>query len=149
MGSDGIKVIIFDLQGEYYAADIREVERILDYRCETKMPDAPTFVKGVINYEEQILPIIDLYSKFKLGLNEVSKNSKIIVVKRDEKKFGILVDNVYEVSDISMDFFEEAPEIAVTLTKSYIKGLIRLDNKIVIFLNISEILNEEDEEQIF
>lgn len=149
MDQNEMKILIFDLNEEYYAADILDVERILGYEKTTEMPDVPSFVEGVINYEDSILPIINLSKKFKLSSMIDKDKTKIIVVKRDEKKFGILVDNVYEVTDINMKAFEEAPSITNSISQKYIKGLIKLKDRIIILLNMVNILNEEEEDMIF
>jgi purine-binding chemotaxis protein CheW len=149
MANNESKMLIFGLNGEHYATDIKEVERILGYQEPTVLPEAPNFVKGVINYEESILPIISLSKKFNLGEDKDSENRKIIVVKRNENKFGIIVENVYEVRDVSSEFMEAAPPITATIDKKYIAGLIRLEDNIVILLDLEKILSSEDEENIF
>ena len=115
MTTDEVKMLIFGLDGEKYSTDIKEVERILGYEEPTLLPDAPSFVKGVINYEDGILPIISLSEKFNLGLDKESDTRQIIVVKRQEKKFGIIVENVYEVRDIDESLIEEAPAILAVI----------------------------------
>ena len=142
MTTDEVKMLIFGLDGEKYSTDIKAVERILGY-------DAPNFVKGVINYEDSILPIISLSEKFNLGLDKESETRQIIVVKRQEKKFGIIVENVYEVRDIDESLIEEAPAITGSKERKYISGLIRLENNIVILLDLEKILTTQDEENIF
>ena len=132
-----------------YSTNITEVERILGYVEPTVLPEAPGFVRGVIDYEESILPIISLSSRFKLGEEKISETTKIIVVKRKEKKFGVIVDNVYEVTDINKEDMEEAPEITNTVERKYISGLVKLDNHIVILLDLDRILSSEDEDSIF
>jgi purine-binding chemotaxis protein CheW len=149
MASNEIKMLIFGLNGEHYATDIKEVERILGYQEPTVLPDAPSFVKGVINYEQTILPIISLSKKFNFGEDKESENKKIIVVKRDENKFGIIVENVYEVRDVNSDLMEVAPPITSMIDKKYIAGLIKLKDKIVILLDLEKILSSEDEANIF
>lgn len=149
MALENSKIIIFELNGERYAADIKEVERILGYEEPTVLPEAPLFVKGVINYEEKILPIISLSKKFNIGEGTDYETRKIIVVKREEKKFGIIVDNVYEVRDIDGRIIENAPEITNTSERKYISGLIKLDNNIIILLDLNKILSTNDEENIF
>jgi purine-binding chemotaxis protein CheW len=147
-----IKILIFNLNGEHYATDISDVERILGYVDPTEMPDAPSFVEGVINYENSILPILNLSKKFNFQMvkGQAEKEvKKIIVVKRDKKKFGVIVDTVYEVSNVSSDLFEEAPAITSSNAKSYIEGLIKLEDKIVILLNLVKILSDDEEELIF
>ncbi|MDB2136441.1 MULTISPECIES: chemotaxis protein CheW [Clostridium] len=149
MALDNSKIIIFELNGERYAADIKEVERILGYEEPTVLPEAPHFVKGVINHEEKILPIISLSNKFNIGEGTNYESKKIIVVKRKEKKFGIIVDNVYEVRDIDGGCVENSPEITNTSERRYISGLIKLKNNIVILLDLEKILSIEDEDSIF
>lgn len=149
MASNENKMLIFGLNGERYATDIKEVERILGYQEPTVLPEAPIFVRGVINYEQSILPIISLAKKFNLGEDRENENRKIIVVKRNENKFGIIVENVYEVRDVSSDLIEEAPPITATIDRKYIAGLIKLEDNIVILLDLEKILSSEDEENIF
>ncbi len=149
MGNQEVKVLIFGLDNEKYATNIVEVERILGYEEPTVLPEAPDFVKGVINYEDSVLPIISLGIKFKLGLEKASENTKIIVVKRKEKKFGIIVENVYEVRDVNSKLIEETPEITNTVQRQYINGLIKLKENIVIMLDLEKILSSEDENNIF
>ena len=149
MSSDEIKVLIFSLNGENYATDIKDVERILGYQVPTALPDSPNFVKGVINYEERILPIISLSEKFHFGQDRESDNRKIIIVKREDKKFGIIVENVYEVRDVKSELIEDAPSITTTVDRKYISGLIRLEDKIIILLDLDKILSQDEENEIF
>ncbi|ACD23109.1 MULTISPECIES: chemotaxis protein CheW [unclassified Clostridium] len=149
MSMNEMKILIFGLNNEYYASDIKDIERILGYEEPTTLPDSPSFVKGVINYQESILPIISLSTKFNLGNDEQSEEKKIIVVKKGNKKFGIIVENVYEVKDIDNKLIEVSPEITTTLSRSYINGLIRLEKKIVILLDVDKILSIEEEQRMF
>ena len=149
MANNEMKILIFGLNGEHYATNIKDVERILGYQEPTVLPEAPTFVKGVINHEERILPIISLSTKFNIGEDKESSDRKIIVVKRDENKFGIIVENVYEVRDVNSELMESVPPITSTIDKRYIAGLIKLEDNIVILLDLVKILSSEDEKNIF
>lgn len=150
MGEREMKILIFNLNGENYATDIKNVERILGFIEPTEMPDVPDFVEGVINYADEILPIINLQKKFKFSNDKgQDDDKKIIVIKKDNNKFGVIVDTVYEVADISNESFEEAPAITTKISGNYIRGLIKLKEKIVILLDIGKILTEEEEELIF
>ncbi|CAB1241502.1 chemotaxis protein CheW [Clostridium sp. MT-14] len=148
MGNKEIKVLIFSIGEEYYATDIMEIERILGYEETTKLPDSPDFVEGVINYEGNILPVISLAKKFGLESQQKKDQAKIIVTKQDENKIGVIVDVVSEVRDINTDNIEVPPEIIAGISKRYIKGLIKIDDKIVIFLNMARILTEKEKELI-
>lgn len=145
-----MKILIFSLNGEHYATDITDVERILRYIEPTKMPDVPEFVEGVINYGDEILPILNLSKKFKFSSNdEVNYEEKKIIVIKRENKFGVIVDIVYEVTDISNDIFEKAPKITSAISKNYIKGLVKLNGEIIILLDIDKVLSDQEEELIF
>lgn len=147
MGSSEVKVLIFTLNDEFYATDIMEVERILGFEEPTALPEAPDFVLGVINYEGSILPVISLSKKFNMRDNK-KEDSKIIVVKENEDKIGIVVDQVTEVGDIKLEEVENPAYISTTVSKRYIKGLIKLKERIIIFLNLSEILTSEEKRQL-
>ena len=67
-----IRILVFKLNGEYFATDIMEVERILGNVGTTKLPDSPRFLEGIIKYEEEVIPVINLYKKF--GFNSVVVN---------------------------------------------------------------------------
>lgn len=144
MSDKEVKVLIFNVNEEYYAADIMEVERILGYEESTKMPETPDFVEGVLNYQGSILPIINLSKKFHLVPKERTGESKIVVAKDKEEKIGIIVDFVSEVKDIKESDIEIPPEITSEVSKRYMKGLIKIDNNIIKFLNISAILTDEE-----
>lgn len=140
------KILIFSINDEFYATDIMEVERILGFEEPTRIPDAPEFIEGVINYEGKILPILCLSNKFNIPKIEIKNKSerKIIVAKDEVNKIGILVDLVSEVKDINIDKIEEAPEVVAGISKRYIKGLIKEKDKIIIFLNLATILTEKE-----
>lgn len=144
MSDKEIKVLIFSINGENYATDIMEVERILGYENPTNLPDSPNFVEGVINYEGNILPILSLNKRFNLPQSKTSADSKIIVSKQEKGKIGIIVDVVSEVRDINLSNIENPPEIVAGISKRYIKGLIKIDKKIIIFLNLNTILSNEE-----
>lgn len=144
MTSSELKVLIFNINGEYYATDIVEVERIIGYEQTTILPDSPDFVDGLINYEGGILPIISLAKRFNLGDQGRKDSSKIIVTKHGEETYGIIVDVVSEVKDIKAEDIEETPKVISGVSRRYIRGLIKLDSRIIIFLNLANILTDEE-----
>ncbi|MBS5986360.1 chemotaxis protein CheW [Clostridium sp.] len=144
------KILIFRLGEELYSTNISEIERILEYTETVHIPDSPNFVEGVINYEGHVIPIINLCKKFNLDCcNNDFKDFKIIVVKRENRKFGVIVNNVYEVSNVSNEMVEKVPSITLSENNNYIKGLVKIDGKIIILLDMERILSKEDSDQIF
>ncbi len=98
-----IRILVFKLNGEYFATDIMEVERILGNVGTTKLPDSPSFLEGIIKHEEEVIPVINLYKKFGFNSCSVDSTNKVIVVKKELGKFGVIVDDfneVYKVNDL-------------------------------------------------
>ena len=142
-----IKILVFKLGNEFYATDIMDVERILGYESPTVLPDSPRFLDGVINYENSVLPIINLMKKFNLEFKE-SQEKKIIVVRRDSGKFGILVEGVSEVLTISDNDIKNPSSISTLISKKYMNGFVKQKENIIIMLELEKILTMEEEEFI-
>ena len=81
--------------------------------------------------------------------NKDCKDFKIIVVKRENRKFGVIVNNVYEVSSVSDEMVEKVPSITLSEKNNYIKGLVKIDGKIIILLDMERLLSKEESDQIF
>lgn len=148
---DEMKILIFNLGNEFYATDISEVERILGSEKTTKLPGAPSFLEGVIDYEEGILPVINLIKRFNNGLEDKLnvEDKKIIVVKKEFGKIGILVDNVSEVLSIGKDEINNPQTVSSLVSKEYMRGFIRKNDNIVIMLDLDKILSTEEEAMLF
>jgi purine-binding chemotaxis protein CheW len=142
------KVVVFKIDGEEFAADIMQVERILGYVEPTKIPESPSFIKGVIKYQGGILPIMDLKKRFNLPQTNLKDDPKIIVVKHNDKCIGLIVDMVSEVVDLKEEYIENAPEIVRGISNRYIKGIVKLDERIIIFIDTEKILSKEEIEKI-
>lgn len=138
------KIVIFSINGEEFATDIFQVERILGYTEPVKVPEAPSYVKGVIKYEGKIIPIIDVIKRFNLNETNTNSEKKIIVVKYSDKKAGLIVDNVSEVTDINEDIIEDAPDIVRGITNKYVSGIVKLNERIIILINTENILSKDD-----
>lgn len=137
------KILIFKISCEEFAADIMQVERILGFTEPTRIPEAPEFVKGVIKYQEGIIPVIDLNKRLHMGERNYNEESKIIVVKHNEMSIGLIVDMVSEVIDIVNEDIEAAPDIVKGISNKYILGIIKLNQRIIILLDTEKILTLE------
>ena len=123
-----IRILVFKLNGELFATDIMEVERILGNVDTTKLPDSPDFLEGVIKYEEEVIPVINLYKKFNFANEVVDENKKIIVIKKEVGKFGVIVDDVNEVTSINEAKIDKSSSVSTIVSKKYMKGIIREEN---------------------
>jgi len=149
--AEEFKLLIFRLGEQCFAADIREVERILNYEEPTKIPDSQDFLEGVINYQDGILPVISLAKKFGIyNLEKKEKNGSIVVARNEDGAIGIIVEAVNEVISMSLDDLEDTPDISSNISKRYVKGIIKDKNKntIILLLNLNELLSKDEKKQI-
>lgn len=142
------KVVVFKIDNEEFAVNIIQVERILGYTEPTKIPESPEFIRGVITYQNEILPIMDLKKKFNLSNTELKDNPKIVVVKNGDKKVGLIVDLVFEVIDVDDSMIEEAPNIVKGISNKYISGMIKLNDRIIILIDTEKILTNDEMSKI-
>lgn len=148
MSGEDKKVVVFKIEGEEYATGISQVERILEFQKITRIPDAPEYLKGVINCQGRIVPVIDLKQRFGLTSTSISEDSKIIIAKQNQGDIGLIVDNVSEVTDVDDGMISPSPDVIAGIVKKYIKSLIKIDDRIIIYLNLGRILSFDEREQI-
>ncbi|HCL50128.1 MAG TPA: chemotaxis protein CheW, partial [Clostridiaceae bacterium] len=118
------------------------------YTEPTKIPESPDFIKGVITYQDEILPIMDLKKKFNLSDTKLKDNPKIVVVKSEDKKVGLIVDLVSEVMNVDDSMIEEAPSIVKGISNEYISGMIKLNDRIIILIDTEKILTNDEMSKI-
>ena len=110
----------------------------------TAVPQTPAYVKGVINLRGQVIPVIDLRTKFGMETADVTEQTCIIVVEITQtgRKFntGIVVDRVQEVLDISGEDIEEAPQFGASVDTDFILGMGKIGDKVKILLDIDKVL---------
>jgi purine-binding chemotaxis protein CheW len=133
----------FFLAGEEYGVDVRLVQEIIRLSEITQVPRAPQFVKGVINLRGRIIPVIDLKRKLALGEVEAGKQARIVVVKVRERLMGLLVDGASQVLKVPVSVIEAAPEEVVEIDASYIRGVAKLEKRLIILVDLQKILAVE------
>jgi purine-binding chemotaxis protein CheW len=134
----------FFLDAEEYGVDVRLVQEIIRVSEITQVPRAPRFVKGVINLRGRIVPVVDL--KRKLGLGEVEEDarpSRIVVAKLKDRLVGLLVDGANQVLKVPVSTIEAAPEEVVAIDANYIRGVAKLEKRLIILMDLHKILSAE------
>ncbi len=139
--------LTFMLDGEEYGVDILSVREIRGWDSATPVPNAPKHVKGVINLRGTIVPLIDLRERFNLEPLEYGPMTVVIVLNvntdKGEKTMGIVVDAVSDVYSISADDMRDPPDLGDSVDTNYIKGLVNVQEKMVILLEIDRFLNAD------
>ena len=142
------KYLTFALGPEEYGLEILKVREIIGYMEITAVPQTPEYVRGVINLRGQVIPVVDLRSKFGMETAETTEQTCIIVVEisQDGRKFstGIVVDHVQEVLDIAGEHIEDAPQFGSNVETDFILGMGKIGETVKILLDIDKVLVVED-----
>jgi len=133
-------LVTFQLGKEEYGIEISSVQEIIRATDITPVPGAPSHVRGVINLRGKIIPVVDLRTRFALPQTETSDAQRIVVVELREKRIGMLVDSVSQVIKIPSGVVEEMPEEATGVDENFIKGVGKLEGRLVIILDLNRSL---------
>ncbi len=146
-GREG-KYLTFTLAGEEYGIGILKIREIIGMMPITSVPQAPDFVKGVINLRGKVIPVIDLRLRFGMPAMDYTERTCIIVVQIDLRdtplNIGIVVDSVSEVLNISGNDIENAPMFGTQLNTNYILGMAKIEGGVKILLDIDKVLTENE-----
>lgn len=140
-----LQMVSFQLAEEEYGIDISKVREIILVGEITQIPETPAFVKGLINLRSNIIPVIDLKLRFGLPEAERTDDTRIMVVDVAGKTIGIIVDAVNEVLRISQSNIAPPPPTVAGLGHEYLTGLAKLENRLLIVLDIERILSNEEQ----
>ncbi|PLX50089.1 MAG: chemotaxis protein CheW [Desulfobulbaceae bacterium] len=143
------KYLTFVLAEESYGIPILKVKEIIGMMKITEMPQMPSFMKGVVNLRDHIIPIIDLRQKFAMPPADYTERTCIIVIEAERSEqqartIGIIVDGVSEVVNIKEEQIEPAPAFAKDNDNRYILGMAKVDDDVKILLEIDKTLSSSE-----
>lgn len=147
--SETVQLLVFKLGDEEYAVDILQARGIehLDQGI-TRVPKAPSFVEGVINLRGEIVPIVDLRKRFGLVVRPIGYDTRVIVVEVAENLVGMVVDAIVEVLRVPATTIEPAPEIAKGVDSYYLAGVVKLENRLIVLLNLEHALSPQEAQEL-
>lgn len=136
--------LTFTLGDEEYGIDILKVQEIRGYDAVTRIANAPSFIKGVINMRGIIVPILDMRLKFNLGQVEYNEFTVVIILNVAERVVGIVVDGVSDVIALKRSQIRPAPEFGALMDTAYIDGLTTLEQRMVIMVDIEKLITSSE-----
>jgi len=139
-----IQLIVFNLGDEEYGASIDQVREIIRTRVITPIPNSPDFIDGLTNVRGEIAVVIDLKNRFFLPTKKEIKEKHIIMTEQDKNLFGLKVDEVTEVLRIPETDIKAAPELATKVDTDYMRGVLTIENRLIIMLDLQNVLSEEE-----
>jgi len=152
------KLVIFLLDNEEYAADIKYVQEIVRLPEVTFVPNVPNFITGIFNLRGKIIVVVDLEKKFNL-VRETINNKKIVMISEIEKNnYGIIVDKVKEIIDVPIRLIQPAPDLlSPKIKKDYFLGVVPIapekeekdissnqKSRLIIIIDLKKMLEEKE-----
>lgn len=127
------KYISFYIEKEILGIDILRVLEIYPMPDITMVPNAPSYVKGVINLRGKVIPVISLRAKLNIPEKDYTEDTKIVVVFDETgSEVGIIVDNIWKVTEVEDSIVESPPTIMGEIEGKYIKGVAKLNNDLLL-----------------
>ena len=143
------KHLTFVLGREHYGVPVLKVREIIRLCDITPVPQMPEYIKGVLNLRGKIIPVIDLRERFGMTAKASTKDNRncIVVVETQvsggKHSTGLIVDAVNEVCEIKPQQVEEKVELGARVSSDYITGIAKINNQVIILLNIEKVLSAE------
>lgn len=144
-----MQLVSFRLAQEEYGIEITKVQEIILMGEITRVPQTPPYIKGLINLRSTVIPIVDLRLRFGLPPQDPTDDTRIMVVNVGGKTIGIIVDAVSEVLRVSHEQIAPPPATVSGLGRDYLTGLVKLENRLLILLNIDRLFSEEEVSSAF
>jgi purine-binding chemotaxis protein CheW len=143
-----LKVIVFQLNEKEYAVPVGQVKSIEKIMHFTRVPHTSPYIKGVMNLRGVVTPLIDLRVRFGIEEQDYTDSSRVIIVSVAEAEVGLIVDGANDVIDIPSSIVEPPPEIVGAEAAEFINGVIKLDKRLLILIDLENILGVLEEKDL-
>lgn len=135
------KVIVFQLKDQQYGVDIHQIRSIERVQNITAVPNTSDFIEGVINLRDEVIAVIDLRERLHIEQTERTDQTRILIVSVDHVQIGLIVDSATDVLDIDPATIDPSPEIVGEVDVTYVKGVAKLEDHLLILLDLERVLN--------
>jgi purine-binding chemotaxis protein CheW len=139
-----LQLVTFGIGEEEFGIDILKVQEIIRTMAITKVPNSPPYVEGVINLRGKVIPVIDLRGRFNMEYRAHDGHTRIIVLQIHGMIVGFVVDEVSEVLRIQSNTVEPPPPVVSGIESEYIKGVGKLDDRLLILLDLDKLIPVEE-----
>jgi purine-binding chemotaxis protein CheW len=143
-----LELVVFRLGPESYALRLHEVREIIMVGQITPVPRAPQFVDGVLNLRGEVMPVVDLRTRFGLERIEPTSISRILITTIGGVATGLVVDAVDEVRPVELNRFGPPPPVTAVGANRYIEQVARLESSMIFLLDLKQLLTDMETDQL-
>jgi purine-binding chemotaxis protein CheW len=139
-----LEFLAFTLGQEEYGIDIQKVQELRGYDAVTRIANAPSHIKGVINLRGIIVPIVDMRIKFNLDAPSYDEFTVVIILNLANRIIGMVVDSVSDVISMASEQIKPAPEMGSVLDAAYLIGLGTVNQRMLILVDIDSLMSSPE-----
>lgn len=132
--------IVVRFNKEQFGISIHYIQNIVRMTSITRVPNVPDYIKGVINLRGEIIPIVSLRMKLELEPDEITNQTRIIIVNVEDKLVGLFVDEVLEVLVLEDDQIDKQAKEGMDKKSKYISGVGKLEDRLISLFNVEQII---------
>lgn len=140
--------LTFRLGDEVFANDVNQIREVLDLTQITKVPQAPDFMRGVINLRGTVVPVVDIKMKFGLPKTEKTQDTRVVVMELDLDGeiaiVGVMADSVHEVMEMEPDQIQPPPKLGSGWRSEFIRGMGKRKDEFVIIIDINQVFSSNE-----
>lgn len=140
--------VTFQLEEETYGINVMQVQEVLRYSEIAPVPGAPDYVLGIINLRGNVVTVIDTRTRFGLPTNEITDNSRVVIIEAEQQVIGILVDSVAEVVYLRTSEIDSAPNVGTEESAKFIQGVSNRDGELLILVDLNKLLSDDEWDEI-
>lgn len=141
--------LVFQIRDELFALEVQRVLKILEMQKLTNIPQAPDFIKGVVNHQGNVLPVVSTRLKFGLPEVDYTRDTCIIVAEirqnEDIVELGLIVDKVLQVNRFENQQITEFPDLGRKFNSELIRGVFRREKDFVMVLDADRLFSGDDQ----
>lgn len=142
------QLLIFKLNEENFGVEITHIDSIVPTKEIVKIPNTPEYVEGLMSLRGKVYTVFNLRKRFGLPQCEFDENMKIVIVNINSVTLGFIVDEVNEIARVDEDNIESTPQAIANLNKKFINGIAKMDERIVILLDLEQVFSLNGENTV-
>ena len=141
------EIVTFRIADQDYCIDIGLVREIRGWTPTTVLPQAPYYIKGVMNLRGTVLPVVDLAQRLGLGETEPDARHVIIIAHLGSRTVGLLVEAVSDITSVPQSELKPTPDVASVEAKAFVEGVFTMDDHLIRVIDLKHILPHEEGER--
>lgn len=144
MNTDVVKLVVFRIGDDLFAAEVLSVDRVLRYMPPNPVPDVPRWIEGVIEHRGGVIPVVDLRRRMERDEIEIGPSTRILVLHTSDGYVGAIADAVVEVAVVAPAAVAPPPPLFRGLAADAVRGIAKVRDQLVVVLDVDRVLTRAE-----